>query len=77
MPGPTDPKEAAQIAKELSGELRAAFDRVLREHKVTDWHLQSFTLRRGVAFESECPPGEDYDCRWIGGNIVCKCFPKL
>lgn len=75
MPNPTDPKEAARIAKELSYELRAAFDRVLAEHEVADWRLQSFTLVRKSAEASACPPGEEYDCRYVGASVVCKCWP--
>jgi len=76
MPNPTDAKQAAKVAKALSFELRAAFDKILREHNVPDWRLQSFTLARRTAETAECPPGTEYDCRDDGTAVVCKCWPS-
>jgi hypothetical protein len=76
MPNATDPKEAARVAKQLSFELRAAFDKILRDHNVPDWRLQSFTLARRTAEAAECPSGEEYDCRYVGTSVVCKCWPS-
>jgi hypothetical protein len=79
MAKPTDAAQAARIAKALSGEIRAAFDRILKEHEVPDWQLQSFSLTRRTRLEAfdGCNPGEEYDCRLVGATVVCKCFPKL
>jgi hypothetical protein len=78
MANPTEPKQAAQIAKNLSGELRAAVDHVLREHGLYDWHLRRFSLTQQTTLEvaAGCPDGEEYDCRLVGTEVVCQCFPK-
>jgi hypothetical protein len=79
MAKPTEANEAARIAKALTGEFKAAFDRILIDHKVSDWQLQAFSLTRRAALESAegCNSGEEYDCRLVGTTVVCKCFPKL
>jgi len=77
MANSTEAAVAARVAKGLSGEFKAAFERILKEHQVPDWQLQSFTLTRRTVLESEgCPPGQEFDCRQFGTEVVCKCFPK-
>jgi hypothetical protein len=73
----TGPDAAAKTAKGLSGEFKLAFDRILKDHGVPDWHLESFTLIHKTEVEATltCPSGEEYDCRSVGGSIVCKCWP--
>jgi hypothetical protein len=77
----TGPEDAVARAREKTQELGSGFQALLEKIGIEGWRLISFRIRpepegQSLTEATACPPGTEYDCRYVDGRIECGCYPK-